>query len=256
MQQTPNTNKLKMTTQVQSRTAFNQVEIAYFTKLFKIEEGRSPSATAFKVPSLTPVASGFKSLQKRLNRLTSVTYLNGDIYRGELSIKGNQHGLGIMFYANGDILQARWKNNQAHGSGYYISKNKTELVGIWKNNMLHGKTNKVRFATGTEYVGNTECGEMRGQGTMEYSDGDIFRGTWANNKINGYVEIDYLDGNTYKGFMCNNEKCGFGIYTWTNGNIYKGFWYKDELHGDGIMGGRQHRHILRLGNRLLVLKHG
>ena len=28
------------------------------------------------------------------------------------------------------------------------------------------------------------------------------------------------------------------------------------LHGDGIMGGRQHLHLLRLGNRLLVLKHG
>ena len=192
------------------KVAFSQVELAYFTKLFKLEG-------------------------QKITRPTSVTYQNGDIYRGELSIKGNKHGLGIMFYANGNILQARWANNQANGSGYLVSPEGTEMIGIWKNNLLQGKKNKIRFASGTEYKGNTECGKIRGQGAMKYSCGDVYEGTWVNNELNGYADIKYQDGNTYQGFMLNHERCGLGIYTWSNGNKYTGNWYKDEVHGDGIL---------------------
>ena len=136
---------------------------------------------------------------------------------------------------NTNILQAKWKNDEASGSGYFISPDGTELIGIWKNNQLHGTKNKIRYPSGSEYEGNTEYSAASGYGILTTQEIDIFQGTWVNNELNGYAHIIYQDGNSYRGFIQNNEKCGWGVYSWTNGNVYTGYWYKDELHGDGVL---------------------
>ena len=192
---------------------FSQMEHAHFIKLFKLE----------------------KEKYKQILNPYSETYENGDTYRGEHNNEGQKHGLGIMYYANGNILQAKWKNDTATGSGYFISPDGTELIGIWKNNQLHGTKNKIRYPSGSEYEGNTEYSAASGYGILTTQEIDIFQGTWVNNELNGYAHILYQDGNSYQGFIENNEKCGWGIYSWTNGNVYNGYWYKDEIHGDGVL---------------------
>jgi len=189
---------------------FKGKEIAQFSKIFKLEG-------------------------KKITFPSSVWYPNGNIYRGQLNRRGKCDGLGIMYYKNGDILQAKWNNDLANGCGIFIWKDGTEAVGFWKNGHLHGKKNKIRFPSGSVYIGETELGVACGQGTMTTSDGDIFRGNWANNKLNGYAHINYANGDMYNGFMLDHEMCGSGIFHWANGNRYNGFWYKDALHGQGIL---------------------
>ena len=176
---------------------FNKEEITYFNKLFLLEG-------------------------KKCTNLASDTYSNGDIYRGEHNSTGQKHGLGIMFYANGHIFQARWKNNIANGSGYYVTPDGTEMIGIWKNNLFHGKKNKVRFPSGSVYEGETALGAITGQGVMTTTDGDTFSGMRVNSLMHGHAHIVYGDGNTYTGSMDNDEKCGLGVYAWANGNVYNG----------------------------------
>ena len=209
---------------------FTQMENAHFIKLFKLEKDKYGASRS--------VSGGERSEQKCSKHILnpySEKYENGNIYRGEHNHLGQKHGLGIMYYANGDILQAKWKNDTANGSGYFISQNGTELIGIWKNNLLHGTKNKIRYPSGSEYEGNTKYGLANGIGILTTQENDIFHGLWANNELNGYTNISYQDGNKYQGFMCNNEKCGQGIYLWTNGGVYNGNWYKDELHGEGVL---------------------
>ena len=189
---------------------FNKEEITYFNKLFLLEG-------------------------KKCTNLASDTYSNGDIYRGEHNSTGQKHGLGIMFYANGHIFQARWKNNIANGSGYYVTPDGTEMIGIWKNNLFHGKKNKVRFPSGSVYEGETALGAITGQGVMTTTDGDTFSGMRVNSLMHGHAHIVYGDGNTYTGSMDNDEKCGLGVYAWTNGNVYNGYWYQDAFHGVGVL---------------------
>lgn len=191
--------------------SFTQIENAHFIKLFKLEK------------------------DKQILDPYSEKYENGDTYRGEHNHIGQKHGLGIMYYANGNILQAKWKNDNATGSGYFISPDGTELIGIWKNNQLHGTKNKIRYPSGSEYEGNTEYSAASGIGILTTQEIDIIHGTWVNNELNGYAHIIYQDGDLYQGFIQNNEKCGWGVYSWTNGNVYTGYWYKDELHGDGVL---------------------
>jgi hypothetical protein len=213
---------------------FNKEEITYFNKLFLLYSSTD-------VPEYNKKTAGreatirFPPEGKKCTNLASDMYSNGDIYRGEHNSTGERHGLGIMFYANGHIFQARWKNNIANGSGYYVTPDGTEMIGIWKNNLFHGKKNKIRFPSGSVYEGETALGAITGQGVMTTTDGDTFSGMRVNSLMHGHAHIVYGDGNTYTGFMDNNEKCGLGVYQWTNGNVYNGYWYQDAFHGVGVL---------------------
>ena len=50
----------------------------------------------------------------------------------------------------------------------------------------------------------------------------------------GYGTMNYNDGNLYKGNFKNDKREGKGILTYTNGDIYDGEWENDLQNGEGI----------------------
>jgi hypothetical protein len=193
-----------------SARRFSDLELAYFMKSFKLTGSLS----------VRPI---------------EVIYGNGDTYRGEFDKNGLKCGYGFMFYKNGDILQARWKDDLANGSGYYQSASGTEMIGMWSNGQFHGNNNVIRFPSGSVYKGQVMYGAMNGKGQKTDPDGDIYYGDWVNNLCHGEMNIKYSNGEIYMGFMENNTKCGPGTYSWPNGMFYKGYWHDDSFHGEGYM---------------------
>ena len=146
-----------------------------------------------------------------------ISYSNGDIYKGEIKLCGDRHGLGEMHYISGSVFAARWANDVSFGSGVYFSTDGTIYRGSWINNTFHGKTNKIAFKNGDTYSGNVNNSHITGQGTMTY------------------VNQESQEPGIYTGDFVCGQKCGYGIHLWPNGNIYKGSWNNGSFNGDGIL---------------------
>ena len=61
-----------------------------------------------------------------------------------------------------------------------------------------------------------------GNGKFISIDGDIYEGSFENNKFNGKGTYKYSNGSVYIGDFKNNVYHGYGCYTNENGDIYEG----------------------------------
>ena len=50
-----------------------------------------------------------------------------------------------------------------------------------------------------------------GDGTMQYSDGTIFKGNWAFNEPSGEGRIVFPNEDSYEGGWAMNVFCGYGV---------------------------------------------
>lgn len=101
-----------------------------------------------------------------------------------------------------------------------------------------------------------EEGLRHGYGEITYSNGDIYKGNWTNDKHDGrgvYIwkeygryEGDFVEGkmqgngkrvyhsgNVYVGQFIDGKKHGPGTMKYTNGDEYNGQWDDDYMHGRG-----------------------
>ena len=109
------------------------------------------------------------------------------------------------------------------------------------------------------YTGDkNEKGEKHGIGKMEYENGDVYEGHWAddlrhgkgkitfvnkssydgnwsNGQINGRGVYTYFNGNVYNGLFENGLPMGHGKMTYLNGDVYEGDWKKGQRYGEGKM---------------------
>ena len=93
----------------------------------------------------------------------------------------------------------------------------------------------IPFADGT-YVGQLKKNLKNGQGTMTYSNGNIYEGEWIDDKKNGHGIMTYSNGAVYEGEWVDDKKNGQGIITWSeSGSVYKGAWTDDKKNGQGVM---------------------
>jgi len=108
-------------------------------------------------------------------------------------------------------------------------------------NAVYSKTNcfgTYTWSDGTKYVGEWKDGEMKGQGTLTFSQesewpGDNYVGEFKDNKYNGQGTYNYANGNKYVGEYKDFEKHGQGTFTWLNGEKYIGEWKDGKPHGQG-----------------------
>lgn len=79
---------------------------------------------------------------------------------------GTKHGQGVMKFVNGDTYKGDWVKDKRNGYGIF-------------NNRINGKYNDYIYKG--LFVNNNK----EGFGVMIYSEGDVFEGTWVDNKRNG-----------------------------------------------------------------------
>ena len=91
------------------------------------------------------------------------TYADGNIYEGEWN-NDNKHGYGIHTWTDGDIYEGAWKNGNMHGYGKYTYPNGDVEEGRWKDD---------------EFFALDKCKDSSSKwnnclGSHTYSNGDIY----------------------------------------------------------------------------------
>jgi len=136
----------------------------------------------------------------------AITYVNGNIYIGELDELFQKNGQGRMTYDNGRVYEGEWVDDIRTGRGILSSPELGNIYeGEWRNGWFNGH-GIYRYPDGVVYDGNFSDGCFNGDGTMTYPD------------VQGATKIEYV------GEWMNDEEHGTGIMRYTDGHVYQGLW--------------------------------
>lgn len=91
----------------------------------------------------------------------------------------------------------------------------------------------VKTADGTRWTGKLARGIRKGHGKIVYSNGDVFQGTWKNDRIQGEGRLICKNALTYVGEWNNNEFHGVGKLTLPSGVTYEGNFVRGCKQGRG-----------------------
>jgi hypothetical protein len=79
-------------------------------------------------------------------------------------------------------------------------------------------------------------GRMRhGNGTMKYSNGNVYVGEWLDDRFDGVGEYIWADGRRFIGGFKRDKIEGRGTGFWPDGRIYEGEYKSDLAHGHGLV---------------------
>ena len=84
-----------------------------------------------------------------------------------------------------------------------------------------------------KYVGEFKDGEMHGQGTFIFADGNKLVGQWKDGGLHGQGTYTWPSGTKYVGEFKDGKQHGQGTSTWANGNKYVGEFKDGKQHGQG-----------------------
>jgi hypothetical protein len=184
----------------------------------------------------------------------TITFENGDVYKGDVNAEGLPHGNGHMDYKlNGywGEYDGAWVDGKRCGKGHYHSMSKGgrryvhDYKGEWFDDKQHGQgTSKdsseqgLHCSTVTEtYTGGFNEGKRHGHGVLvkdhfdgSFTDGeDRIEGEWEDGKLIGTAVWDYANGDHFEGPLT-----GHGKYTYANGLSFEGEWENGVLIPDSI----------------------
>ena len=117
---------------------------------------------------------------------------------------------------------------------------KTIFDGQWKCDKFEGH-GSLYYSNGDVYKGSFKDGKPHGhgiskQGKFMGSGASVYVGEWANGSKNGYgVLDDILSGEKYMGMWYNDMKCGSGCVVTVDGVYYEGTFAHNKMTGRGLM---------------------
>ena len=154
------------------------------------------------------------------------------IYKGDLNIKGERHGLGKLITQYYELI-GTWKNDKLNGWGRQSRCNGEVLEGRFENGLLNGKGIYLD-SNNYKYLGDFRDMKKWGKGKL-ITDKIIYEGDFCNDKFEGKGKIKFLkNGDEYEGSFVNGNIEGVGVFKYLNGDIYKGEFKNGKMHGNGI----------------------
>ncbi|XP_052260707.1 MORN repeat-containing protein 2-like isoform X3 [Dreissena polymorpha] len=84
-----------------------------------------------------------------------------------------------------------------------------------------------------EYIQQDGSIIRSGRGVHSTTDGSVYDGEWADDKMNGVGKLTHHSGAFYAGEFVNNQFHGRGVYTWPNESSYEGDFVENKLEGKG-----------------------
>mmetsp|Transcript_4760 Transcript_4760/g.8892 ORF Transcript_4760/g.8892 Transcript_4760/m.8892 type:complete len:340 (-) Transcript_4760:1280-2299(-) len=124
-----------------------------------------------------------------------------------------------------DLTQSgKGKERRPDGSVY---------IGEFKAGFKHGQ-GKQTFKDNSVFEGTFTEGS-RTKGTMEFSNGAKYYGTFVKNLMHGLGKLMNIDGTVYEGQFMANKKHGDGKLLKSNGTIIIGTWVEDKLQSEKFL---------------------
>jgi len=147
--------------------------------------------------------------KKHASKIVEVVYPNGNKYVGELNNQKEPHGVGSLWWADGDRYEGFWKNGLYEGEGMYY------------------------FGNGMKHYGFFKDGEVNGLGVRYYSEKGLYFGDWKNGKNDGKGIYIWPNGEKFIGNFKDDDIHGPGMLTWLTGRKIEGIW-SDKGEGIGL----------------------
>lgn len=91
------------------------------------------------------------------------------------------------------------------------------------------KKTTIEYANGDKYKGETLNGKRSGNGKLTCADGRVFEGEWVNDDLR-YGKLTYKSTGHYEGFFRNLKLDGYGTRYYPDKTV-KGMWKDDNRHG-------------------------
>ena len=166
------------------------------------------------------------------------------IYRGQWR-DGKYHGEGTLIErrnvpSTNLVHIVRWEGEFAVGKkhGYGVLSHETdnsEWKGVWSHDMPVSGKWRVRYADGGIYVGQAQVLDEHlqssdkvvavpeGFGTFQYSNGDVYVGTFEYGIRNGFGTCKFASGEQWEGAWTNDrmDKHGSGVLTLADGTVHE-----------------------------------
>ncbi|MCJ1359653.1 MAG: hypothetical protein MMC33_009655 [Icmadophila ericetorum] len=120
------------------------------------------------------------------------------------------------------------------GKGYYDGEvfDDRSTLNPYVTPVPHGE-GTMQYDNGDVYRGFWKDGEFSGSGkytTMSYE----YDGDWANGKEQGRGKKTSKSGKVYEGWFVNGMREGGGTLTWSTGTSYTGSFAMDKIKGPGV----------------------
>lgn len=188
---------------------------------------------------------------------------DGGKYEGNLQ-NGQRSGQGTFTWADGSSYTGSWSADQIEGDGTFTASDGTQWSGTFSGNAFqndasyhvngNGFNGTVTVADTVNqanltftcpdptqssqtitlgYTGDlTKSGELSGNGTIEYPNGDIYTGTVNAGKKTGGT-YTFQNGDRYEGTFSEDKMCD-GTYTFATGQTLQGHFEKGIPSGEMI----------------------
>ena len=91
----------------------------------------------------------------------------------------------------------------------------------------------LQYPNGDRYRGEFVAGKPHGQGILYLSNGSKHWGTYKDSRREGPGKLRYHDGSEYIGQFSADRRSGAGVMTFANGDRYDGQWRNDRQEGKG-----------------------
>lgn len=88
---------------------------------------------------------------------------------------------------------------------------------------------RFEYTNGDIYEGTFLSGMKSGFGIMSYADGSIYEGNWWHDLRHGVGKMNWGDGITYNGAWANDKMNGQGRYVMADGTVLEGMFVDDEI---------------------------
>lgn len=179
----------------------------------------------------------------KFNGKGTLTYSNGNVFEGTF-VDGEKDGDAVYTLTDGTVINEKWD----HGAKYVTDMDYTtpagaagSYTGFWDltNERPQGQ-GTMEFENGQVYEGEWAEGVRSGQGRCTWPDGGYYDGEWKDDKYNGQG-INYMSGDennpeahVYEGSFVDGHRSGYGVYTWPNGEKFEGEWKDGKRNGKGV----------------------
>ena len=99
---------------------------------------------------------------------------------------------------------------------------------------VNEKDGTIEYSNGDVYKGEMQDLVKHGQGKLTYENGDVYEGGFIADKPSGEGILTFSNGDKYVGGFKNGKRHGEGTYTYADGSTYEGSFEGGVKHGEGI----------------------
>ena len=201
------------------------------------EEQGSVSTSALASVSSTDLSAFSEQLENSLtDGQAHLDFPDGGKYEGNLQ-GGQRSGQGTFTWADGSTYDGSWMADRMQGKGTFTGPDGTQWSGTFSDNAFQNGT--TYHVTGKGFSGTVTVADSVNQASLTFTCPDpaqpsqtitlTYTGDLTKTgELSGNATIGYPNGDSYTGTVASGKKTG-GTYTFQNGDRYEGTFSEDKM---------------------------